>query len=78
MAKSKKKELAKKSLILHIGSDRVTGTLGIFSNYERPHIVEMAEKQVRLTSHESEVEFMNMFRKAAVDVAQTLSRGGHF
>ncbi len=78
MAKSKKKELAKKSLILHIGSDRVTGTLGIFSNYERPHIVEMAEKQVRLTSHESEVEFMNMFRKAAVDVAQTLSQGGHF
>lgn len=70
--------LVKKSLILHIGSDRVIGTLGIFSPNNRPHIVEMVEKQVRLTSHESEVEFMNLFRKATVEVAETLSRGGHF
>ena len=84
LAKSKKKDLAKKSLILHIGSDRVTGTLAIFSNNDRPHVVEMAEKEVRLTSHETEAEFMNLFRKAAVEVATALTHGergkggGHF
>ena len=70
--------LAKKSLILHIGSDRVTGALAIFSDYEKPHIVEIAEKEVHVTAHENEIVFMNQFRKAAVDVAEKLSRGGHY
>src|SRR4051812_37017461 len=76
--KKKNAPIAKKSLILHIGSDRVTGALGIFSDQDRPHIVEMAEKEVRLTGHEDEHQFMKLFRDAASQVAEALSMGGHF
>ncbi len=78
LRKSKKRPAVKKSLILHIGSDRVTGTLALFSEFDRPHIVEMVEKEIRLTSHESEREFTSLFRKAIADVADSLVRGGHF
>ncbi|MEN9582117.1 MAG: hypothetical protein RL641_71 [Candidatus Parcubacteria bacterium] len=78
VSKSKKILEAKKSLILHIGSDRVIGALGIFSNNDRPHIVEIAEKEVRLGEQESELQFMKLFRDVTSKVAEILSRGGHF
>ncbi len=77
-AKNKKQVSAKKVLILHIGSDSVVGALGIFSDNDRPHIVETAEEEIKLTTHESELEFMKLFRNAAVRVTETLSRAGHF
>jgi hypothetical protein len=78
MTRSKKKPVIKKSLILHIGSDRVVGALGVFSDTQTPHIVEVAEKQIKVDSHADEMKFMKHFRDAAVHVAQVLSQGGHF
>ncbi len=76
--RSKKNEQIKKSLILHVGSDRVTGALGIFSDKDRPHIIEVSEKIIKLDIHDDEIKFMKLFIGAAVNVADSLLRSGHF
>ncbi len=78
IARKKKAPAVRKSLILHIGSDRVTGTLAVFSSYERPHIVAISEKEVHLSGLEDEQTFMSLFRKAAVVITEKLSQSGHF
>lgn len=78
LSKNKKNIAIKKSLVIHIGSDRIVGVLGIFSSGDKPQISEIAEYEVKLSGLENETEFTNLFRKAVIVVAEKLVRGGNY